>query len=755
MRAFVSFCLVAFAVCCISCSRSAQVSNEALTAYVDTVFLQEYHEAYPIGKDPLENEVVAIAVDGQTNVWAATRAGVFVKQNGTKPWVSVFEEADKGPSFSVMVDDDGSVWMSTWNGVYRFRNDRLEKVEGPKSPVAKLCKGAGTIAALGPKGVWIYDGNTWTERREPIARSVRDAVAGSNGDLWIGTDVGLYHFEQDTVKHFNTPDKMASAYVHGVAFDDVGRLWTGGLGGVSIFDGEKSVKQLRSTDGLPSSEVTSVRRSPDGVMWVGTSYGIVRFRKDMSRSLRFSRRWLLSDHVNDIAFDRDGNAWVATSGGVSAIKKKRMTLESKATYFYDVLMRRHIRAPWIAGVCKLPTPGDTTVWLPEDDDNDGEYTGMYLAMESFRYAATQDPKARENAGKAFRFLKYLQEVTGTPGFFARTIVPSDWKEVHDPNRTYSERELAYELVKEPRFKPVEVRWHLSEDGKWLWKGDTSSDEMCGHMMGYFLYYQLAADESERQLVREHVLRIVDELIKNDFVLQDVDGTHTRWGVWSPSRLNKDPEWMPDRSLNSMELLAYLKLAAYVSGDQKYETIYRTLIDEHGYLDNMARIPQQNPGWFIYYDVLLAAYMYPILLKCETDPKLLEFYQKHMDDWFEKYRRDGNPQINFLYCYSRDKRVALDSSVDLLIDTPLDLVDWPIDHTKREDISIVRHPVLEDFQVNELPPASIRGTIRWDKNPYAAVTGNHSVEREPVFWLLPYWMGRYLGMIEPANRTSGK
>src|SRR5690606_9543002 len=138
------------------------------------------------------------------------------------------------------------------------------------------------------------------------------------------------------------------------------------------------VKQLRSADGLPSSEVTSVRRSPDGVMWVGTSYGIVRFRKDMSRSLRFSRRWLLSDHVNDIAFDRDGNAWVATSGGVSAIKKKRMTLESKATYFYDVLMRRHIRAPWIAGVCKLPTPGDTTVWLPEDDDNDGEYTGMYL-----------------------------------------------------------------------------------------------------------------------------------------------------------------------------------------------------------------------------------------------------------------------------------------------------------------------------------------------------------------------------------------
>jgi len=55
-------------------------------------------------------------------------------------------------------------------------------------------------------------------------------------------------------------------------------------------------------------------------------------------------------------------------------------------------------------------------------------------------------------------------------------------------------------------------------------------------------------------------------------------------------------------------------------------------------------------------------------------------------------------------------------------------------------------VLDEWQVNELPPASIRTVVRWDKNPWAAENGVPDIEREPVFWLLPYWMGRYLKMI---------
>jgi hypothetical protein len=190
------------------------------------------------------------------------------------------------------------------------------------------------------------------------------------------------------------------------------------------------------------------------------------------------------------------------------------------------------------------------------------------------------------------------------------------------NRTYTDKQIAEALVRDPRYKPVETRWRLSRDGKWLWKGDTSSDEMCGHMMGYFYYYELAADDSEKAVIRRHVQRIMDYLMKHDYELVDLDGRPTRWAVWSPAKLNREPDWAPEQYLNSFELLTYLKFAYYhISGEQKYQDEYLRLIEEEHYLENAAQMNRKNPAWFIYFDISLAGYLFPILLKCETDPQI--------------------------------------------------------------------------------------------------------------------------------------
>ena len=107
----------------------------------------------------------------------------------------------------------------------------------------------------------------------------------------------------------------------------------------------------------------------------------------------------------------------------------------------------------------------------------------------------------------------------------------------------------------------------------------------------------------------------------------------------------------------------------------------------------------------------------------------------------------NPLNNFIYCYARNVKLEVKNSIDFLIDTPLDLVDWKIDHSKREDVKIVRYPILEERQIDILVPPSERATVRWDKNPWAANQGSSRMEREPVFWLFPYWMGRYLEIIQ--------
>ena len=76
----------------------------------------------------------------------------------------------------------------------------------------------------------------------------------------------------------------------------------------------------------------------------------------------------------------------------------------------------------------------------------------------------------------------------------------------DPNTEHTEQELAERQASDPRYKYVPVRWRPSADGKWLWKGDTSSDEITGHYYGYLFYYDLVADEAEKLHVAQHVQR---------------------------------------------------------------------------------------------------------------------------------------------------------------------------------------------------------------------------------------------------------
>ncbi|MBN7810282.1 regulator [Algoriphagus sp. H41] len=733
----------------LSCKRE---SSEATVLSVaekvpDEAFVQEVHEAFSIGENPEDNEVRDIFVDTDDQVWIATAGGIFVKAKGSAEWKPVLEGESRGPAYAVEQDSDGRLWLGTWDGLYSFTSGKTAKAEGLEGPISQLAVAGSVLYALGPMGIWQRKGEAWEKQSYAIARSVRDALADEKGNLWVATDAGLYLCSEDSATLFQNTEELISCYAKALAFGSEDELWVGAMGGVSVRESNKLSHNLTSKEGLPSIHVRSVSRSPEGVMWVGTEEGVVRYFPDGSHSLLFSRRWLTDDQVNQVAFDQAGDAWVATQNGVSHIRKYSMTLAEKQRHFYSELMAKHMRDPWICGVLRLEVPGDTSTWEHSDDDNDGEYTGGYLAMESFRYAVTQDPDALDKARKAFGFLRLLYEVTGTDGLFARTIVPTDWTYLHDPNRTYTERELAERLVEDPRYKPVEERWRVSADKKWLWKGDTSSDEMTGHFMSYFYFYEFAATEEDKEAIRAHVSKLMDAVIRNNYNLIDTDGKHTRWAVWSPDQLNGDPDWASEKAINSFEMLAYLKFAAAITGDEKYEKEYRRLIEEEGYLENAAQLNHKNPAWKIYFDLTMEGYLFPILLKYEQDAEIRKVYRHLADEWIGIQTEGENLINNLSYSLATGKKVNVPQTVSFLRETPLDLVDWRIDHSKREDVQLVHAPILEEMQISELPPPAIRATVRWDKNPWAAIQGNPTQVREPVFWLWPYWMARYLEMIE--------
>jgi len=688
-----------------------------------------------------------VAVDGGGAVWAGTGAGVYRLEQGSTQWEGLLTEADAGPTYDIVVDRAGTAWVGAWNGLYRSTPDGLEIIKEIDCPIAALCVTENGIVGLGNGGIWHVTQDKNVFEKLPYSRHFRAVLPDPEGGLWIATGLGLYHHTDAGFRLYQSQSEIVGPEVRDIAHASDGSLWAGGFGGVTVYTNGNRTRSFTPAEGLPSLDVRCVTPGPEGAMWLGTDVGVARY-DGKTWSLRHSKRWLASDDVRDIAFDAEGTAWIATGAGVSAIRRKSMTLAQKADHFLDICLARHVRAPGLVEKCTLEVPGDTSTAKPRDDDNDGQYTAMYLAMESFRYAETKDPQAKANAKKAFEALRFLQTVTETPGFVARTVIPSSWTSMADPNRKISDRQWAEMMVENPREKRVETHWHRSRDGKWLWKSDTSSDEITGHMYGYLFYYDLVADEAERRHVAAHVSKIVDYIIEGGYVLKGVDGTHTKWGVWAPERLNHDPDWAPERGINSVEILSFLKLAYHMSGRQRYQDEYLRLLREHGYADNVKQAKTTHPAVRTHIDDELLALAYPCLLLHEDDPKLRRLYRASLDHWYAAAKDDLSPYFDFAYAACAGVRPPSQVAVTSLRDASLDLVRWTVDNTHRADVRIVRTPEWEHVQADRLLPLSERGVIRWDENPWRAVQGDDGhTESDGVWWLLPYWMGRYYGYIQ--------
>ena len=657
----------------------------------------------------------------------------------------MLDSSNQGPVNDLFVDNQGTIWVAAWNGLYKIENYKVSRISGIEGPIGVVNQIDGKIFAIGPYGKWNIESNVWKNNDLLYSKAIRDVIQDKNGGYYVATGKGLYYQSSTGIFLFQNEDEILSDNLSGLAYSDNHELWVGGLGGISVYQNNKWIKTFTPKDGLPTVWVTSVERSSEGVMWVGTKLGVTRY-DGSSWSLRHSRRWLLSDDVRDIAFDSENCAWIATSKGVSAIIKKQITLRQKADHYYGIMKRRHVREPYLVESCGFKVAGDTTTWVPRDNDNDGQYTSMYLAMESYKYAVTKDSEAKDNAQKAFGAMKFLQTVTETDGFVARTVIPSNWDRMADANRTISDREWAEIVLEEPRESRVEDMWRPSSNGKWLWKRGTSSDEITGHMYGYYIYHELVAEGEEKEIVVDQILRIVDYIIDNGYVLVDVDGKHTKWGVWAPEYLNDNPDWATERGINSVEILSYLKLAYHVSGDEKYQKEFYKLYNDFGYRDNILKAKSTIKSWRTYIDDELLALAYPVLMDQETDPEVRSRMKESIDQWYSELKDDDNPYFYFLYDGLTSQKLNLERSLFVLQDNPLDLIGWRIDNSKREDIQLTREPILEDIQTDKLLPSE-RGIMRWDRNPWLAVTGDGGYsERDGVAWMLAYWTGRYYKLI---------
>lgn len=541
--------------------------------------------------------------------------------------------------------------------------------------------------------------------------------------------------------------------------DPANNIWIGTDKGICVYDDNSYWVDHSKVETLPSADITGIAVADNGDKYFSTKTGLIH-QHNGQLSYYGYKRWLPSPNAIGVTVSPDGTVCVATDKGLSLIETRLMTLEEKAKELRAVTEKYNIRKDGYVLDRILDNEGVLSLdegYIP-NTDNDGLRTAMYVAELAFEYACTKDEEIRKKAKRSLLALIKLTEITGVEGFTARAV------------RYPDEREYGTGAREE---------WHIikDENGKDVieWLGETSSDEMVGHFYCYANYYDLVADDEEKELIRGVVTKILDHIIDNNFRLVDTDGIPTTWANWNPDLLNNDNKWHEEKGTNSLQILTFLTIGYYMTGNEKYKKVFDMLAQDKHYVMNLMqyRIPD---GHVCHIDDGHDFLMISLLMKYTEDPNLKSIFAMGLTHHWLDEKVERNAFYNFVYGNVTGEYFDAENTIDELIDHPMDLIAWSVYNSYRPDLKWDFAPTemgLEPQLFEPLTPHERRLTTN-DLNRFIADCGADDVA-EPIFkksddpnaynvlpstgndkglelrtcssFTHPYWYARYYGLIE--------
>jgi hypothetical protein len=524
-----------------------------------------------------------------------------------------------------------------------------------------------------------------------------------------------------------------STHISDIKLDSKGTLWIGTPIGLSLLKSDGVWSSLRGSEGLPVEEITALAIDKKDRIWIGTTQGAILYtpyEDGRQWYYRAGKRYLINNAISDIELTEDSMpVYFKTSEGISKIDAVKRTLAQKADIIEKRLNKWHRRMGMVAG-CVLNDAENPTSHKIGDNDNDGLWTSYHVVAMSLAYASTGENKYLESAKEGMHAMIMLQNASGIHGLVARSVVPID------------ERDQKSE------------QWRETPDGKLLWKSDTSSDEIDGHFFAFYAYWEHIAkhDSVESALINKQISTVINYIVDNNYQLIDWDGERTRWGFWNPELLNDDSEHYIENGLNAAQILSFLKVSYYVTGNKKFKKHYDYFITEHGYLGNILLEKKVFPDANNHSDNQLGfCALYP-LLQLEYDPKARNALQRTVRRHYRTLARDGSAFFYFAAATIDPDFVDINGGVLNLRQIPTDRRQWAMTNSNRKDI--VWSPYKTRFnrpQLLTVLPADERNWGKWNGNPYYPDGGGDGrYEDDGASWLLGYWMGRYHGFVSGEN-----
>ena len=577
--------------------------------------------------------------------------------------------------------------------------------------------------------------------------------------LWYGTMKGVRQIRYEAArKSFllispnlvseYTPGKPVRELYSGAGITCASSIEKGNDIVVGTSAGYLRVSDKKLIPALPCADITDVREI-NAQLWFGSSWGAYYLNNQGKYSYYAGERWLPGNRVIALEAGPEQSVLVLTDKGLGQLNFKSMTLEEKALFYEKQVREKNIRYGFNSSSVRIPdgySSGQTG-----NQPSDNLWTGMYLAAELFRYKVTGSEDAKENAYESFEAMERLFTVTNIPGLFARSI-ERDYKTENAKDKDWKRKELL-------SGSPASLWLPAADHPNWSWRSTSSSDQTVGQIFALTVILELSDDAQWKTRALKCLDNLMGYIVKNDLYIIDVDGEPTMWGKWNPSYVNQFPKNVGDRKITSSNIIAFLQTAYHFTGKEIYKNKANELMTKFGYLDNLMRpFSQIGPNGADELSKVLSeewnhsddemyflAYwgLYPYALTGELKVKYLEAIRDHWDI----ERPEKNALWSFTYAMTGVKEFDLDPAVEFLKDYPMDLRNWAMHNSHRKDI--------------EQLPANFRGQTTKERLPLSEIPiyrhngqfftldsagDGSSLVSAGDTWLLPYWMGRYLGVI---------
>ena len=228
--------------------------------------------------------IKALATDGNGDLWAAGRWGIYQRHEG-RYTEFVHDILEPEPSFTALCfDGGGRLWTALRSGaVYRYDGEVWLRMGEPAEVLGGAVDGLRVsgldVWAFSGAGVARYDPRAWALfSADSLGGPVVDLAIGPGGAVVAATADRLWLFRADSddwqpvsvagggnVRPFRAPPSRA---IRRVTFDPDGNIYLGTSGGLALI-GPAGVRWLGPADGIGGRAVADVLVDDRGALWIG------------------------------------------------------------------------------------------------------------------------------------------------------------------------------------------------------------------------------------------------------------------------------------------------------------------------------------------------------------------------------------------------------------------------------------------------------------------------------------------------------